>query len=176
MADWQVAEAKNRFSELITKALKEGPQRVTRRDETVIVMAEGAQTSATFGGHSLATATAMMGPRTLRANAEVKRVLLIIGGGIAAYKSLELIRLLKKAGIETRAIVTKAGEQFVTPLSVGSLTGDKVYQDLFSLTDESEMGHIELSRSADLIVVAPATADLIAKAANGLAGDLASTT
>lgn len=105
-----------------------------------------------------------------------KRVLLIIGGGIAAYKSLLLIRLLAKAGIKTRAILTKAGAEFVTPLSVGSLTQDRVYQDLFNLTDEHEMGHIELSRSADLIVVAPATADLIAKAANGHANDLASTT
>jgi phosphopantothenoylcysteine decarboxylase / phosphopantothenate---cysteine ligase len=104
-----------------------------------------------------------------------KRILLIIGGGIAAYKSLELIRLLTKAGIATRAILTKAGAEFVTPLSVGALTGDKVYQDLFNLTDEAEMGHIELSRSADLVVVAPATADLMAKAANGLANDLAST-
>ncbi len=105
-----------------------------------------------------------------------RRVLLIIGGGIAAYKSLELIRLLAKQGIGVRAILTKAGAEFVTPLSVGSLTGDKVYQDLFNLTDEAEMGHIQLSRSADLVVVAPATADLIAKAAHGLANDLASTT
>ena len=105
-----------------------------------------------------------------------KRVLLIIGGGIAAYKSLELIRLLAKAGVKTRAILTSSGAEFVTPLSVGALTGDKVYRDLFNLTDEAEMGHIELSRSADLVVVAPATADLMAKAANGLANDLASTT
>ncbi|HEY0302945.1 MAG TPA: bifunctional phosphopantothenoylcysteine decarboxylase/phosphopantothenate--cysteine ligase CoaBC [Rhizomicrobium sp.] len=103
-------------------------------------------------------------------------MLLIIGGGIAAYKSLVLIRLLQKRGIGVRAILTKAGAEFVTPLSVGSLTKEKVYQELFSLTDEAEMGHIELSRSADLVVVAPATADLIAKAANGLANDLASTT
>jgi phosphopantothenoylcysteine decarboxylase/phosphopantothenate--cysteine ligase len=102
-------------------------------------------------------------------------VLLIIGGGIGAYKSLELIRLLKKRGVETRAIVTRAGSEFVTALSVGALTGDKVYSDLFSLTDEAEMGHIELSRAADFIVVAPATADLMAKAAHGLADDLAST-
>ena len=105
-----------------------------------------------------------------------KRVLLIVGGGIAAYKSLELIRLLSKGGIASRAILTKAGAEFVTPLSLGSLSGDKVYQELFSLTDEAEMGHIELSRSADLVVVCPATADLLAKAANGLANDLASTT
>ena len=105
-----------------------------------------------------------------------KRILLIVGGGIAAYKSLELIRLLGRDGIGARVILTKAGAEFVTPLSLGSLSGDKVYQDLFNLTDEAEMGHIELSRSADLVVVCPATADLIAKAANGLANDLASTT
>jgi phosphopantothenoylcysteine decarboxylase/phosphopantothenate--cysteine ligase len=105
-----------------------------------------------------------------------KRVLLIVGGGIAAYKALELTRLLRKAGVGVRPILTKAGAQFVTPLSLGSLAEDKVYEELFSLIDEAEMGHIQLSRSADLVVVAPATADLIAKAANGLAGDLASTT
>jgi phosphopantothenoylcysteine decarboxylase/phosphopantothenate--cysteine ligase len=102
-------------------------------------------------------------------------VLLIIGGGIAAYKSLELVRALKKRGVSSRAVLTGAGAHFVTPLSVASLTGEKVYQDLFSLTDESEMGHIELSRAADLVVVAPATADLMGKMANGLANDLAST-
>jgi phosphopantothenoylcysteine decarboxylase/phosphopantothenate--cysteine ligase len=105
-----------------------------------------------------------------------KRVLLIVGGGIAAYKALELTRLLRKAGVGVRPILTKSGAEFVTPLSLSALAEDKVYSDLFSLTDEAEMGHIELSRSADLVVVAPATADLIAKAANGLAGDLASTT
>lgn len=105
-----------------------------------------------------------------------KRVLLIVGGGVAAYKALLLTRLLRKAGVGVRPILTKAGAEFVTPLSLAALAEDKVYQELFSLTDEHEMGHIELSRSADLIVVAPATADLIAKAAHGLAGDLASTT
>jgi phosphopantothenoylcysteine decarboxylase/phosphopantothenate--cysteine ligase len=105
-----------------------------------------------------------------------KSVLLIIGGGIAAYKSLDLVRRLAERGVKTRAILTHAGEQFVTPLSVAALTGDTVYSDLFSLTDQSQMGHIELSRSADLVVVAPATADLMAKMANGLANDLASTT
>lgn len=104
-----------------------------------------------------------------------RRILLIIGGGIAAYKCLELIRELKRRGIATRCILTRAGAEFVTPLSVGSLSGDKVHSELFDLTDETEMGHIELSRSADLVVVAPATADLMAKAANGLANDLAST-
>ena len=105
-----------------------------------------------------------------------KRILLIVGGGVAAYKSLELVRLLRKAGVGVRPILTKAGAEFVTPLSLSALCEDRVYSELFSLTDEAEMGHIELSRSADLVVVSPATADLMAKAANGLAGDLASTT
>jgi len=104
-----------------------------------------------------------------------KSVLLIIGGGIAAYKSLELIRRLRERGAHVRAILTRAGAEFVTPLSVSALTGEKVFQDLFSLTDEAEMGHIQLSRSADLVVVAPATADLMAKLASGHANDLAST-
>jgi phosphopantothenoylcysteine decarboxylase/phosphopantothenate--cysteine ligase len=105
-----------------------------------------------------------------------RSVLLIIGGGIAAYKSLELIRLLKQRQAKVTAIMTRAAGQFVTELSVASLTAEKVYTDLFSLTDEIEMGHIELSRSADLLVVAPASADLMAKMAQGLANDLASTT
>jgi phosphopantothenoylcysteine decarboxylase/phosphopantothenate--cysteine ligase len=105
-----------------------------------------------------------------------KRILLIVGGGIAAYKALELTRLLRKAGVGVRPILTAAGAHFVTPLSLSALAEDKVYSELFSLTDEAEMGHIELSRSADLVVVAPATADLMAKAAQGLANDLASTT
>jgi phosphopantothenoylcysteine decarboxylase/phosphopantothenate--cysteine ligase len=104
-----------------------------------------------------------------------KKILLIIGGGIAAYKSLELIRRLAERGVQSRAILTHAGAEFVTPLSVSALTTDKVYSELFNLTDESEMGHIELSRSADLVVVAPATADLMGKLAAGLANDLAST-
>ncbi len=105
-----------------------------------------------------------------------KRILLIIGGGIAAYKSLELIRLLAKRGIASRCIVTRGGQEFVTPLSVSALSGEKVFTELFDLDDEAEMGHIQLSRSADLVVVCPATADLLAKVANGLANDLASTT
>lgn len=104
-----------------------------------------------------------------------KRILLIIGGGIAAYKSLELIRLLRKAGAAVTPVLTKAGAEFVTPLSVSALAGEKVYTDLFDLTDEAEMGHIQLSRVADLLVVAPATADLMAKMAQGRADDLAST-
>ncbi len=104
-----------------------------------------------------------------------KRVLLVVGGGIAAYKALELTRLLRKAGIAVRPILTAAGSQFVTSLSLSALAEDRARMDLFSLEDEADMGHIELSRWADLIVVAPATADLMAKAANGLADDLAST-
>ncbi|MEE1568635.1 MAG: flavoprotein, partial [Alphaproteobacteria bacterium] len=104
-----------------------------------------------------------------------KRLLLIVSGGIAAYKSLDLVRRLKKRGAELRCILTSGGAQFVTPLSLSSLSGEKVYQDLFSLTDESEMGHIRLARDADLIVVAPASADFLAKMAGGLAGDLATT-
>ncbi len=103
------------------------------------------------------------------------RVLLIVAGGIAAYKALELIRRLRERGIKVRCILTKSGAEFVTPLSLSALTEDKVYGELFSLTDEAEMGHIQLSRDADLLVVAPATADLIAKMANGHADDLAST-
>jgi phosphopantothenoylcysteine decarboxylase/phosphopantothenate--cysteine ligase len=104
-----------------------------------------------------------------------RRVLLIVAGGIAAYKALELIRLLRGRGCAVTCVLTEAGAQFVTPLSLQALSESKVYTDLFSLTDESEMGHIQLSRSADLVVVAPASADILAKMAAGLAGDLAST-
>lgn len=105
-----------------------------------------------------------------------KSILLIISGGIAAYKSLELIRLLKKSGACVRCILTKSGAEFVTPMSVAALSENPVYTDLFSLKDESEMGHIRLSRETDLIVIAPASANMIAKMAHGLADDLATTT
>jgi phosphopantothenoylcysteine decarboxylase/phosphopantothenate--cysteine ligase len=104
-----------------------------------------------------------------------KRVLLVIGGGIAAYKCLELIRRIRERGGAVRCIMTRAAGEFVTPLSVAALSGDKVYGELFSLTDEHEMGHIQLSRSADLMVVAPATANLLARMAAGIADDLATT-
>ncbi|WP_299402145.1 bifunctional phosphopantothenoylcysteine decarboxylase/phosphopantothenate--cysteine ligase CoaBC [uncultured Roseobacter sp.] len=104
-----------------------------------------------------------------------KHILLIIGGGIAAFKSLDLIRRLRERGATVTPVLTKAGEEFVTPLSVSALAGRKVYRDLFDLTDEAEMGHIQLSRVADLVVVAPATADLMAKMTSGAANDLAST-
>lgn len=105
----------------------------------------------------------------------VRSVLLIISGSVAAYKSLELIRLLKERGVSVNAILTKGGAEFFTPLAVSSLTGTKTYDHLFSLTDEVEMGHIELSRSADVVLVAPASADLLAKMAAGIADDLATT-
>jgi len=106
---------------------------------------------------------------------EKKRILLVIGGGIAAYKSLDLIRRLQERGARVRTILTKAGAEFITPLSAASLSGEKCFTDLFSLTDEADIGHIRLSREADLVVIAPATADLMAKMAQGFAQDLAST-
>jgi phosphopantothenoylcysteine decarboxylase / phosphopantothenate---cysteine ligase len=102
-----------------------------------------------------------------------KRILLVIGGGIAAYKSLDLVRRLRERGARVRAVMTDGARQFVTPMAVGALTGDKVFTDLFDRDDEHDVGHIRLSREADAIVVAPATADLMAKMAAGLAGDLA---
>lgn len=104
-----------------------------------------------------------------------KRILLIVAGGIAAFKSLELIRRLRERGAAVRCVLTEAGARFVTPLSLQALSEDRVYGDMFSLTDESEMGHIQLSRDADLLVVAPATANILARMASGLADDLAAT-
>ena len=104
-----------------------------------------------------------------------KRILLIVSGGIAAYKSLELVRLLRKSGLAVRAVLTESATQFVTPLSLGVLTEDHVYGDMFDLKEEREIGHIQLSRQADLVVVAPATANILAKMANGIADDLATT-
>ena len=103
------------------------------------------------------------------------RVLLIVGGGIAAYKSLELVRLLKKAGHEVTPVLTRGGEHFVTAMSLGTLAESPVYTSLWELKDEVEIGHIQLSRAADLVLVCPATADLLAKMAGGLADDLATT-
>src|ERR1041384_3081048 len=104
-----------------------------------------------------------------------KRILLIIGGGIAAYKSLDLVRRLRERGARVRTILTAGGAEFITPLSAATLSGERCFTALFSLTDEAEVGHIRLSREADLVVVAPATADLMAKMAQGFANDLAST-
>src|SRR6185369_16509758 len=99
---------------------------------------------------------------------ENKRILLIVSGGIAAVKVPDLIRRLRERGAAVRCILTKSGAQFVTPLTLSALSGDKVYSELFTLTDESEMGHIRLSREADVVLVAPATADMMAKMAHGL--------
>lgn len=104
-----------------------------------------------------------------------KRILLVVSGGIAAYKALELVRRLRERGASVRSILTRAGAEFVTPLSLAALTEERVFSDLFSLTDEAEMGHIQLSRDADLLVVAPATADILAKMRAGIADDLATT-
>ncbi len=121
------------------------------------------------GGRALPIADKIIAHRT-----SGKRILLIIGGGIAAYKCLDLIRRLRERGYSVRAIMTKAAQEFITPLSVGALTADKVFSDLFSREDEQDVGHIRLARECDLIIVAPATADLMAKMAHGLANDLAS--
>lgn len=114
-------------------------------------------------------------PHSPALNVKQNRILLIIGGGIAAYKCLDLVRRLREQGVSVRAVMTRAAAEFVTPLSVGALTNDRVFTDLFDLNDEREIGHICLSREADLVIVAPATADLLAKMAGGHADDLAST-
>ena len=106
----------------------------------------------------------------------MQRVLLIIGGGIAAYKAPELVRRLRDLGLSVRCLLTASATQFVAPLSLASVSGDRVYENLFDLTDEAEMGHIQLSRDADLVLVAPATADIMARMAHGTANDLATTT
>ena len=104
-----------------------------------------------------------------------KKILMIVGGGISAYKSLEIIRILKKQGAQVKSILTKSGKEFVTPLSVASLSKEKVYDDLFSYENEAKMDHINLSRWSDLVLVAPATANTISKLSSGLTDDLAST-
>ncbi len=114
-----------------------------------------------------------LGPYSTALDVKQKRILLIIGGGIAAYKCLDLVRRLREQGVAVRAVMTRAAAEFITPLSVGALTNDRVLTDLFDLSDEREIGHIRLSREADLVIVAPATADLLAKMAGGHADDLA---
>jgi phosphopantothenoylcysteine decarboxylase/phosphopantothenate--cysteine ligase len=109
------------------------------------------------------------------ASLTARRILLIVSGGIAAYKSLELVRLARRAGIEVRVVLTEAGARFVTPLALQALTEQRVHTDLWSLTEDSEMGHIQLSRAADLVVIAPASADILARQAAGIADDLATT-
>ena len=104
-----------------------------------------------------------------------KHILLVIGGGIAAYKTSELIRLIKKSGMTVRCVLTESGAQFVTPMTLAALSENEVHTTLWSLKDEAEMGHIQLSREADLLVICPATANLLAKMAGGVADDLATT-
>lgn len=138
------------------------PQRIERIEQALRELSEG--------GESLTASPAA----TTRNGIAGARILLIIAGGIAAYKCLDLIRRLRERGASVRCVMTEAAQQFVTPLSVGALTADHVFTDLFDRQDEQDVGHIRLAREADLIVVAPATADLMAKLANGLANDLAS--
>ncbi|MCE2516524.1 MAG: bifunctional phosphopantothenoylcysteine decarboxylase/phosphopantothenate--cysteine ligase CoaBC [Alphaproteobacteria bacterium] len=134
-----------------------------------VAEASSPQTTASTAASSTASSAASSGGVT------APSILLIISGGIAAYKALELIRRMKDKGWQVRVIMTKGGAQFVTPLSVSALSGEKTYTDLFSLTDEAEMGHIRLARDADLVVVAPATANIMARMAQGMSDDLATT-
>jgi len=148
-------------------------------DEVRTILREAAEASGEEAPERIATPSpsAKAGARAARsavpAGAGTKRVLLIIGGGIAAYKSLDLIRRLKERGVAVRCILTKAAEQFVTPISAGALVGERAFTDLFDPASEFDVGHIRLARETDLIVVAPATADLMAKLAGGHADDLA---
>src|SRR5215813_1877907 len=135
----------------------------------------GAAPVALPSGTLIAQQYATQGPRQDPMGVSGKRILLIIGGGIAAYKCLDLIRRLKERGAGVRVIMTRAAQEFVTPLSVGAIAGERAYTELFDLAAEFDIGHIRLARDCDLVVVAPATADLVAKMAHGLADDLAST-
>ena len=143
-------------------------------DEVRTILREAADQAGTEVLENLAPPSARgIAPRRRSAPAEAMRVLLIIGGGIAAYKSLDLIRRLKERGFYVRCILTKAGENFVTPLAAGAIAGERVFTDLFDPAHEFDVGHIRLARESDVVVVAPATADLMAKLAGGHANDLA---
>src|SRR5215510_1672164 len=135
----------------------------------------GAAPVAPPSGTLIAPQYATQGPRQDPMGLSGKRILLIIGGGIAAYKCLDLIRRLKERGAGVRVVMTRAAQEFVTPLSVGAITGERTFTDLFDLATEFDIGHIRLARDCDLVVVAPATADLMARMAHGLADDLAAT-
>jgi phosphopantothenoylcysteine decarboxylase / phosphopantothenate---cysteine ligase len=142
-----------------------------------ILRGAGEEAGAAKRGRAAPTGRATMEQPAGQANdseADAKRILLIVGGGIAAYKSLDLIRRLKERGLAVRCILTRAAQEFITPLSAGALSGGRVFTDLFDVTTEFDVGHIRLAREADVVVVAPATADLMAKMAAGLASDLAS--
>jgi phosphopantothenoylcysteine decarboxylase / phosphopantothenate---cysteine ligase len=151
-------------------AINDGHLVAKLRDGRSVTLKTADKVRAYISRHRRAATPAAAARETAKAN----RILLIIGGGIAAYKCLELIRRLRERGIGVRAVMTKAAQEFITPLSVGALSNERVFTDLFDLNDEREIGHIRLSREADLIVVAPATADLLAKMAGGHADDLAS--
>jgi len=170
MASLTVRQLDERLKKLLRLRAAKSGRSVEDEVRTILrAAAEDTETPETF-----APPTSKSSRRTTPAPAAgAKRVLLIIGGGIAAYKSLDLVRRLKERGIAVRCILTKAAEHFVTPLSVGAIVGERVFTDLFDAGSEFDVGHIRLARETDLVVVAPATADLMAKMANGLANDLA---
>jgi len=168
MASLTVRQLDERLKKLLRlRAAKNGR---SVEDEVRTILREAAEDS---GRAALEAFTPPAQPAHAEVPVKAKRVLLVIGGGIAAYKSLDLIRRLKERGLAVRCILTKAAEQFVTPLAAGAIVGERVFTDLFDPAHEFDVGHIRLAREADLVVVAPATADLMAKMAHGLAPDLA---
>jgi len=191
MRSWLAKDARAHWSELIDRALRGEPQRVTRRGKGAVIFVREDEWLKLSGGagqkpprsapertniaDGIAAIMDPIGGVDLDAGLAGKRVLLIIGGGIAAYKSLDLIRRLRERGAAVRPILTKGAQQFVTPLAAASLAGSRAHTDLFDREDEADIGHIRLARDADAVVVAPATANLMAKMACGHADDLAST-
>src|SRR6476619_5671069 len=187
MRSWLAKDARAHWSELIDRALRGEPQRVTRRGKGAVIFvredewlklsrdADQKPSRAPERANIADRIAAIMDPIggvDFDAGLAGKRILLVIGGGIAAYKSLDLIRRLRERGAAVRCILTKGAQQFVTPLAAAALAHERAYTDLFSLTEESEMGHLRLAQASDLVVVAPATADILAKMAGGLADDL----
>src|SRR4051794_3522475 len=190
MRSWLAKDARAHWSELIDRALRGEPQRVTRRGKGAVIFvredewlklsrdADQKPSRAPERANIADRIAAIMDPIggvDFDAGLAGKRILLVIGGGIAAYKSLDLIRRLRERGAAVRCILTKGAQQFVTPLAAASLAGSRAHTDLFDREDEADIGHIRLARDADAIVVAPATANLMAKIACGHADDLAST-
>src|SRR5215207_9594171 len=190
MRGWLAKDARAHWSELIDRALNGEPQRVTRRGKGAVVFvreddwALSQEASRNFSERILPSSERRAEARSPPGSVEAKRpdsqlagkaILLVIGGGIAAYKALDLIRRLRERGVEVRCILTAGAQQFVTPLAAASLAGSRAHTDLFDRDDEADIGHIRLARDADIVVVAPATADLMAKMAGGHADDLAST-
>ena len=191
MRSWLAKDARAHWSELIDRALRGEPQRVTRRGKGAVIFVRedewlklsedadqkpsGRAPERTNIADGIAAITDPIGGVDFDAGLAGKRILLVIGGGIAAYKSLDLIRRLRERGAGVRCILTKGAQQFVTPLAAASLAGSRAHTDLFDREDEADIGHIRLARDADAIVVAPATANLMAKIACGHADDLAST-